>query len=102
MGRSRPLLRGGLSSKRGAADAARSGCAWTPRFPQKLVARVGDGCRRDVGSAAFPTPGTTTQASCDSELPAVASVAFNQGLSTLAHSTGLACRQWEHILDGWF
>lgn len=59
-GRSRPLLRGGLSSKRGAADAGRSGCAWTPRFPQKLMARVGDGCRQDEGSAAFPTPGTTT------------------------------------------
>lgn len=33
----------------------------------------GDGCHRAVGSAAFPTSGTTTQASCASDLPAVAS-----------------------------
>lgn len=61
VGRSRPLLRGGLSSKRGAALAARSGCAWSPRFPQKLVAWVEDGHYGD-GGATFPSPGTTTKA----------------------------------------
>lgn len=95
MGRSRPLLRGGLSSKRGAAVAARSGCAWSPRFPQKLVAWVEDG-HYGGGDGTFlhtrhhhrgiPVPWSFQLCPL---LPT-----FNQGLSTLTHPSYLARTQW--------